>query len=578
MRRDRRKELLIADLSVCTPKSALGDRYAPGRWKLLPYEHADFSGVMLGAIGSRDAAPLRLPLKVRGWYDLYVGLYRTYEEIGVQLRLTRDRSYRKFRVPVIYNFPTYFQVVEELFWKADDLTDQSIHIAPLKVFNTDIDNYIAYFRLRPLSAARVRAIKRERESKQTRRLFAMTDHSDFIATYSITSRQDMAGEVDVYRNTDFAGICWEFIKGGQPVFPVAGVAERDFPRNAMIPVSLYENYRRVWRHWKQPGKHPLRIARELTRSAGLELHVSHRMCEASQPPYEDFCPTDFLRGRFEQYCRLADGAPVQRYSYAKPALQDHMIRIYAEAARYGVDGFHMLTIRGGPMVLYEDEMIDRFRELYGKRTDPRTLPLSDKRIFAVRAQLFGEYLRRLREAVHLAARAAGHKPPIISIHGLNNFQACRHFGIDFAAWAREGLVDRIVACAWGAEWGSDTRHPWPDFDLAFYRRCVQGTKTQLYAQVPPPTSRRAQTPENCREHYRRRAEKLYAGGVEGLYFWDTPWRHCHAHHFNVLSVLGHKRNVGKRIDETSDRTREVLLEKLCGIELAKDRFPPWLGG
>ena len=56
MRRDRRKELLIADLSVCTPKSALGDRYAPGRWKLLPYEHADFSGVMLGAIGSRDAA------------------------------------------------------------------------------------------------------------------------------------------------------------------------------------------------------------------------------------------------------------------------------------------------------------------------------------------------------------------------------------------------------------------------------------------------------------------------------------------------------------------------------------------
>jgi len=48
----KRKEILISDLSIWRPQSALGNRYAPGKWKLLPCEHDDFSGVMPGTIVS----------------------------------------------------------------------------------------------------------------------------------------------------------------------------------------------------------------------------------------------------------------------------------------------------------------------------------------------------------------------------------------------------------------------------------------------------------------------------------------------------------------------------------------------
>ena len=54
MKRKKHGKHLISDLSVCEPASALSNKYTPGKWKLLPYEHEDFSGVMLGAIGSRD--------------------------------------------------------------------------------------------------------------------------------------------------------------------------------------------------------------------------------------------------------------------------------------------------------------------------------------------------------------------------------------------------------------------------------------------------------------------------------------------------------------------------------------------
>ena len=56
MARDGRKEILISDLSICRPKSALTDRYVAGKWKLLPYEHRKFAGVMLGRAAYHDPA------------------------------------------------------------------------------------------------------------------------------------------------------------------------------------------------------------------------------------------------------------------------------------------------------------------------------------------------------------------------------------------------------------------------------------------------------------------------------------------------------------------------------------------
>ena len=47
----------VTDLSRCTPQSALSDRAAAGRWRMLPYETDTLAGVMLRA-DPETAAPL----------------------------------------------------------------------------------------------------------------------------------------------------------------------------------------------------------------------------------------------------------------------------------------------------------------------------------------------------------------------------------------------------------------------------------------------------------------------------------------------------------------------------------------
>src|ERR1051325_5029264 len=67
----------LADLSRCSPPSALSRQPRHGRWRLLPYETEKFQGTMLVA-GQNTAAPeISLPLPQKGWHDIYVGL-RSY--------------------------------------------------------------------------------------------------------------------------------------------------------------------------------------------------------------------------------------------------------------------------------------------------------------------------------------------------------------------------------------------------------------------------------------------------------------------------------------------------------------------
>ena len=74
----------------------------------------------------------------------------------------------------------------------------------------------------------------------------------------------------------------------------------------------------------------------------------------AQPPFEESFPSSFLDGEHgNDFCRHADGALCARFSYAKCHVQDRMLRMYAEAARQGVEGVVLLTIRGGPFVMWK---------------------------------------------------------------------------------------------------------------------------------------------------------------------------------------------------------------------------------
>lgn len=567
-----RTEILISDFSKCEPKSAFARKYALGKWKLLPYEGDGFKGRMLAAIGPRAPRPVRLPLKLRGWHDIYVALYRTASPTQIKVRLSSDFAYRKFQATAA-DLKKFYAYVEECYWKAADLTGQSIHIAGYKQMDLLSDHFVAYFRFVPLSDANVRALQRERARTDTKRLYPMSDGSSFpLYSYGLATKRELAEEVEVYKHSDVRGVIWEFIAGDKPGFPVPGIPMQRFARGAVHGYPGWEQCQRIQELWDRTGFDYLRVMRELTHKAGLELFVSQRMSMTMQAPNEDLIPEPFIQGKYDDYCRHADGKPCARLSYARKSVQDRVIRIYRAAAKYGIDGIHLITIRGGPMVMYEKEMLDRFREHYGSRIDPRKFPLHDERVWRVRAELFGNYLRRLRQAVHESALEAGHKPPLISIHGLATRSAMRTFGLDFKSWAREGLIDRIVASQWGPEFGTE-KCKWPNFDADFYLECVKGTKTELIAEVWRP-----RPGKDIGEYYRKWAGKWYKRGLNHLTFWDCDSRHMNARHHDVLSVLGHKDDLQKQIAAASKRHREVNLKTVLDVELSKNRFPSWLCG
>ena len=176
--------------------------------------------------------------------------------------------------------------------------------------------------------------------------------------------------------------------------------------------------------------------------------------------------------------------------------------------------------------------------------------------------------------MNAAAQEAGHPAPIISVHGLADRKACAVFGLDLSSWAKQGLIDRVVASSWGVEFGSKTTQTkWPSLDLNYYAECVAGTGVELWAGVPRPPA-----DADFADHYGRRVEFLYGNRVQGLYFWDAHQRRRQPDHFAVLSVLGHKKDLKRQVAAARGKSRVVELKRLLGMDLAKSRFPAWLSG
>ena len=68
--------IVISDMSVVTPGSALSsDVRRVRKWKVLEYEtKAGLKGKCIASLPDTGAPEVTLPLNVKGWYAIYVGL------------------------------------------------------------------------------------------------------------------------------------------------------------------------------------------------------------------------------------------------------------------------------------------------------------------------------------------------------------------------------------------------------------------------------------------------------------------------------------------------------------------------
>lgn len=205
----------------------------------------------------------------------------------------------------------------------------------------------------------------------------------------------------------------------------------------------------------------------------------------------------FARSHPETRWRRRDGRPYRsQQSFAYPDVMRYKLAIVEEiVARYEVDGVFLDWIRTGDVRDnpqtdaggvadhgYEPPLIEGFRAETG--IDPRTLPNGDARWVRYRARPHTEFLRSARAIVRA-------RRPRATVSALVAHPSCyRGFGdkidgnlrgllLDVSAWAREGLIDEVVAAGYYRDGGT------PESAYRSLERETGGTlRPWLYAWMP----------------------------------------------------------------------------------------------
>ena len=547
--------IYLADLGNCQPASALSAKAAPNRWRLIPFEAELTKGDMLVA-GQNTAVPeVSYPLKHTGWYAIHFGIYSEGHESRLQVRLSSDSAFTLLTPNSMakdqmvwdelqfarHNYTS--DKIEELFWKHAELesADTSLLIRqlqvqtvpgdPLAVGNCFSPCWLAYIKLVPLAAAEVTALQADRARRDTRRLFATDDAFTAPCYLHFKTEDDIRREVEPYRNTDFARMYWEAGMGDLTYYPskVGKMITMEWMGGGYIWDDRIAG--EVYRDFHAQGIDPFRVALDACHGLGLEFHASYRVAGFHFPPPDNNWNEG---GMYDQHAewRCVDraGRPEPRLSYAFPGVREFVLKVLAEVAEYPVDGICLLFNRRLPILGYEAPLVESFQAKYG--VDPRKLDERDPRWLEHSAAVLTDFMRELRARMRAKAARSGKKAIGITAVVMGSKAENYGYGVDVEAWVKEHLIDTLVPYTSVA--GGNSRHvSWDDPHQAdFFIRLTKGTPCKLALNLLP----RAIEPED----YKRRADALYAAGVDYLYFWDCFERTNFDASWSALRRLGHR--------------------------------------
>ncbi len=573
------KPIYLADLDRCAPADAWSSEAAPGRWRRLPYETADFKGAMMTAGPETRAPRLTYPLRAEGWHAISIGIHATGHGEGedgeLLVRLSGDETFSILTWgPSHLDGHTRRKQLEEVFWKVADLSGQQIVFSQLTVRVHPEEGpgalrcrpaRVAYIKLVPLNQAESQELLSERAGGRQRRLFAHEDSHGPHYIYRLTTAEQIRRGIEPYRDTDFSRMYWE--SGG-------GDLLHYFTNIGRLPDAPgMQDFGRVgdrlmaesWRSFRAQGLDPFEVAIEHTHALGMEFHASYRLAAWTYPPPLDHDYRDGMFARHpELHCLDRDGQPLPRLSFAFRETQDYVLALLREMCSFPIDGVCLLFNRRPPYLAYETPLIDGFERAHGQ--DPRMLPDDDPEWLDFRAGVMTDFMRRVRRELDEVARQQGRAKAFdLSACVLGLPTENRYFGLDLDLWAREGLIDTLIpysAATLAMPIETDT---WTSAEeIEPFVRAVHGTQCVLAPNVMP----RHMPPADLR----RLADMVYDAGADHLFFWDCAGPHGRANYremWDALRRLGHRAEIKawRQAGESSLSATTLPLESLGGWDM-----------
>jgi hypothetical protein len=535
---------VITDMGLCAPGSSLSPRAEKGRWQLIDYETGSMKGRMIWASEEADAAPLSLPLNVKGWHAIFVGLASSSSifESHALLRLTSDMAYvqRTFAGGAI----------NEVFFKAADLSGQSLHISQ-ESGGRGRSCGIAFVKLVPLTPEEVAAVKADRQDASCRKLTATCDGYSYIWTRRPTSVEALLQEVEQYRHTDFDTLILQLGGADMVNYPskVGNMLGQDL---TVFPRRGDRFYAEAIRELDRQNINPTKVLIEGAQNAGLKVHVGIRMgAWTSTPPF--IFDSRFYHEHPEWRCVDRDGTPVARMSLAVPQVRLHLVELLREAVRFGADGASLLYNREVPVVLFEKPFCDLFKQRHG--ADALSLPEDDKRILQLRAELVTTFMRQVRAMLDAEGqnRSDGRRL-MLSAFLLADEADNMQFGLNLRDWVAQGLVDEIFPYVHPTRPVYRARQ----YDMKFYTE-VCGPKNVRVR----PTFYAGKVTDL--ETLLKQSLTLYDAGADGITAWDVGCLFEKTELWPGVSRLGHVEEVRNSAEALPPPPAALRLQKFTKL-------------
>jgi hypothetical protein len=547
------RPVVLADMGCCTPRSVLSSKAEAGRWKLIDYEAGGLVGRMAWAFWDAKTPPLTLPLGVRGWHAVFVGLADP-GHLGCRalVRLTGDPAY----VPRSQSGGQ----IEEAFFKVADLTGQSLHIAQ------DSGGLghacgIAFVKLVPLTPGEVAHLQADRHRAAHRRLTATIDGFSYIYGRRPTSVETLLPEVETYRDTDFDSLVLQ-LGGADTVNYRSQVAEMAAQNLDVFPRPGDRFYAESLRELACKNINPTKVLIQGAQHAGLKVHVGIRPAAwVHSEPLSEFFTSRFYREHPEWRCVDRDGSPVARMSLAVPQVRSRLVEVLREAMGFGADGACILYNRGVPLVLFEKPFCELFQRRF--HADPRQLSEDDARILQLRAELLTTFMRQIRTMLDDEARRRGTGKRL----GLSAFVMADEadnvkYGIDLRTWAAQGLVEAVYPGT--GIGGSSARQ----IDMQFFNAVCRAKGIRVR-----PVFIAWSTPDVGA--LVKRTLALYDAGADGMTIWDANSGADVTCRWSITSRLGHVDELREPVGSQPPAPVLVPIHKLGGMILDGRYRPNW---
>lgn len=530
----------------CVPSN--DDSWA-GIWPPTPVGDA-YSGRMLTTC-LPGAAILRIPLGLRGWHAVSLGIavsQFSHAPCVLDVRLSGETRWQRLTPPDTREEP----------WLMADMTGHDLEIKSadaLPAAGGDMP-YATLMSVRavPMPAEHVRRIQED----TLRPLVYLNDGHGLFWTPSHLGPEVVANALAPFAGSDWTICCFGGL-GDLVVYPgsrgtMVADGTWDMPNpNYAFAAKLAEPLRQGW--------DPLKQAVDLAHAQDQDFwyYVRPQGWFLSWP-YDQVSRSRFVGANLDLRCVEADGKPLAHMSFAYPAVRRQLTAIAEEAIERGADGFCIALVRGWPVVRYEPPVCERFHQLYGG--DARVRPDTDPELRLVWREFMEQWLRELRAVLDRAPNARGRRRTLSVIGGPTLDWNLRH-GMDVAHFARHDLLDAVMPYPYGL-------HPWKGFcqthpiDIAEYAQALKGTRTTLL-----PSLGWWKDHNIGRAEYYRRAHAFYRAGAGGLTRWDTRPALAHI-------GLNSPARTALWAEVYAPEDRRMLFLEIGGMPMGP--FTPWVSG